>query len=100
MTKYIHLGLPKEAVDVLDAKAKQNYLKRVDVARQYLLKALLDETVADLRKKGYSIRKIAESLNVSTRQVLEALRNTGVDEALYGEDDEEEKTLARLLKGK
>ncbi len=68
-----------------DARARQQYLKRSDVARQYLMRSLIDETVAGLRKRDYSKRKIAEELDVPTIRVYDALKRTGIDEELYTE---------------
>lgn len=85
MTEYLHLSLPKPALEEIDAKAKRQYLTRSAVARQYLMQALLDDTVVRLRRRGYSIRKIAEELEVPTIRIYEALRRTEIDEELYPE---------------
>ncbi|HIH20588.1 TPA: hypothetical protein HA244_04945 [Candidatus Micrarchaeota archaeon] len=86
MTDYIHLALPKPMIEIIDSRAKQQYLKRSDVARQYLMRSLVDDTVCELRKRKYSIRKIAEELELPTVRVYEALRRTGIDEGVYPDE--------------
>lgn len=49
------------------------------------MRSLIDETVAGLRKRDYSKRKIAEELDVPTIRVYDALKRTGIDEELYTE---------------
>ncbi len=59
----------------------------------------IDESASDLRKKGYSVSKIAHALNVSSERVLRALKTSGLDEEIYAEQDAmEEKTLQALAK--
>ncbi len=99
MGEYIHLGLSKEVMEIIDSKAKQNYLNRAEVARQYLMKSLVKESITELRQKGYSISSISEALGITSRQVLETLKDNGVDEELYPDDEEkQEKTVQKLLK--
>lgn len=98
MTEYVHIALPKNVAEVIDARAKQDYLTRSDVARQYLMRALIDESVVSLRKRKYSIRAIAEALNVPTIKVYDALARTQIDEQLYPDDSEEDqRTLEKLV---
>ncbi|MBI5036619.1 hypothetical protein HZC09_04720 [Candidatus Micrarchaeota archaeon] len=65
------------------------------------MKSLIAETVMELRKRGHSISSIADALKISTLRVMEVLRETGVDEGLYAEDDQtRQKTINELLKKK
>lgn len=86
MGNYLHLSLPQPALEEIDAKAKQQYLTRAAVARQYLLRALLDDTVASLRRRRYSVSKIAELLEVPAIRVYEALKRTQIDEEVYPDE--------------
>ena len=45
-----------------------------------------DDTACELRKRKYSIRKIAEELDIPTVRVYEALKRTGVDEEVYPDE--------------
>jgi len=85
MAKYIHLSLPDRIAQVIESKARMQYISKADVARQFLMNALIDESVAEMRKKGYAISKIAQALDVPTVSVMESLRKTGADEEIYPE---------------
>jgi len=97
MTEYVHIALPKSVAEIIDARARQEYLTRSDVARQYIMRSLIDDTVVTLRRRHYSIRKIAEEINAPTIRVYEALKRTSIDDELYQQDDEsEQRELERI----
>ena len=62
-------------------------MKKSDVARQYLMKSLGEETVVELRKKRYSISLIGETLKMPTLDVMKILDKTGTEAQLYPDDD-------------
>lgn len=81
----INVTLPNEVVDYIDEKAKNMYISRATVARQFLMEHIEEQKVVETRKKGFSIRKVAEITQVRYDRVLDILRRSGIEE----ESDEE-----------
>lgn len=84
----VNVTLPKKALEFIDREARHRYVSRSAVVRAFVLEALDRKIVVDARRKGFSIRKIAEVYGVSYGRVLEILAETQVDEE--SPDDEED----------
>ena len=91
----VNVTLPKEVVDYLDQKADDQYTSRATVARQFLIEHTEEKKVVELRKKGFSYRKIAEMTGIKYDKILEIVRITRVDEDI---DEELEKYMDEVMK--
>ncbi|HLC69300.1 MAG TPA: hypothetical protein VJH24_05665 [Candidatus Bilamarchaeaceae archaeon] len=76
----VNVTLPAEVVNYIDEKAQKLYISRSTVARQLVMEHVEEEKVVHLRKKGFSIRKIAELTSIRYDRVLRIIGQTGVDE--------------------
>ena len=76
----VNVILPKEVVHYLDEKADDQYTTRATVAKQFLLEHVEEKKVTELRRKGFSIRKIAEVTGIRYDKILEIIRITRIDE--------------------
>ncbi len=85
----VNISLPKKVVEYIDKEAEEQYLPRAAVARKYLMEEVAEKMVLEARKKGYSIRKVAESTGVSYSKALAILGRTQVDEVLYPTNERE-----------
>ena len=59
-----------------------------------------EQKVTEARKKGFSIRKVAEITGVRYDKVLEILRRTGIDEETDDELDQYMDNVAKSIKKK
>ncbi len=85
----VNISLPKKIVEYLDKEAGEHYLARAAVARQYLMEEVAEKMVLEARRKGYSMRKVAESTGITYTKVLGILAKTQVDEELYPTEEKE-----------
>ena len=96
----INVTLPTEVVEYLDEKAKNKYISRATIARQFLMEHIEEEKVIETRRKGFSIRKVAEITGVRYDRVLDILRQSGIedemDQELEAYMDEVQKKLRTL----
>ena len=70
------------------------------VAKQFLMEHVEEQKVTEARKKGFSIRKVAEITGVRYDKVLEILRRTGIDEETDDELDQYMDNVAKSIKKK
>lgn len=92
----VNVTLPAEFVSYLDEKATDNYTSRATVAKQYLIEHIEEKKVIELRRKGFSIRKIADVTDIRYDKVLAILHTTRADEDM---DEELETYMDTVLKG-
>ena len=76
----VNVTLPQEVVNYLDKNAVDQYTSRATVARQFLIEHIEEKKVMELRKKGFSYRKIADVTGIRYDKILEIARITRIDE--------------------
>ncbi len=91
----VNVTLPQEVVNYLDQKADDQYTSRATVARQFLIEHIEEKRVTELRKKGFSYRKIADMTGIRYDKILEIVRITRIDEDI---DEELEEYMDAVLK--
>ena len=91
----VNVTLSQEMVNYLDEKADDQYTSRATVARQFLIEHIEEKKVTELRKKGFSYRKIAEMTGIRYDKILEIVRITRIDEDV---DEELEEYMDNILK--
>ena len=91
----VNVTLPQEVVHYLDEKAGDQYTSRATVARQFLIEHIEEKKVIELRKKGFSYRKIADATGIRYNKILEIVRITRIDEDV---DEELEGYMDNVLK--
>ena len=76
----VNMSLTKKVVEYLDKQAEENYLARASVARQYLMEEVSEKMVVEARRKGSSLRKVAQATGTPYSKVLSIIAKTGIDE--------------------
>ncbi|MCJ7646732.1 hypothetical protein MUO65_07550, partial [bacterium] len=59
----INVTLPDLIVNYLKRKSKEEYLPISAIARKYIAKEVTEELIIEFHKKGYSISKVAQSVD-------------------------------------
>ncbi len=69
----INVTLPDLIANYLKKKSKEEYLPISAIARKYIAKGVTEELIIEHHRKGYSISKIAEKLDVPVAKVMDVL---------------------------
>ncbi len=91
----VNVTLSNEIVNYIDEKASRLYISRATVARQLIMEHIDEEKIIEARKRGFSIRKVAEITGIRYDKVLQIISRSGVDEE---EDKELEEYMDKVQK--
>ncbi len=69
----INVTLPDLVVNYLKRRSKEEYLPISAIARKYIAKGVTEELIIEYHRKGYSISKIAENIDVPIAKVMDVL---------------------------
>lgn len=69
----INVTLPDFIASYLKKKSKEEYLPISALARKYIAKGVTEELVIEYHRKGYSISKIAEKIDIPIAMVMDTL---------------------------
>lgn len=69
----INVTLPDLIAGYLKRKSKEEYLPISAIARKYIARGVTEELIIEYHKKGYSITRIAENIDVPIRKVMDVL---------------------------
>jgi hypothetical protein len=82
----INVTLPDLIANYLKRKSKEEYLPISAIARKYIAKEVTEELIIEFHMKGYSISRIAQSVDVPIGRVMDILSK-------IGEESDVDKTL-------
>jgi len=85
----INVTLPDLIANYLKRKSKEEYLTISAIARKYIAKEVTEELIIEFHKKGYSISKVAQSVDVPIARVMDVLSK-------IGEESDMDKTLDEI----
>lgn len=69
----INVTLPDLIAGYLKRKSKEEYLPISAIARKYIAKGVTEELIIEYHRKGYSISRIAENIDVPIAKVMDVL---------------------------
>ncbi len=69
----INVTLPDLIADYLKSKSKEEYLSISAIARKYIAKGVTEELIYEYHRKGYSVSRIAENIDVPIAKVMDVL---------------------------
>lgn len=69
----INVTLPDLVANYLKRKSKEEFLPISAIARKYIAKGVTEELIVDYHRKGYSISRIAENIDVPIVKVMDVL---------------------------
>ncbi len=69
----INVTLPDLIAGYLKRKSKEEYLPISAIARKYIAREVTEELIIEYHKKGYSITRIAENIDVPIGKVMDVL---------------------------
>jgi hypothetical protein len=69
----INVTLPDLIAGYLKRKSKEEYLPISAIARKYIAKGVTEEFIIEYHRKGYSISRIAENIDVPIAKVMDVL---------------------------
>lgn len=82
----INVTLPDLIARYLKRKSKEEYLPVSAIARKYIAKGVTEELIIEYHRKGYSISKITENMEVPIAKVMDVLsrlnEETDVDKTI------------------
>ena len=85
----INVTLPDLIAGYLKRKSKEEYLPISAIARKYIAKGVTEELIVEYHKKGYSISRIAENIDVPIGKVMDVLSR-------LNEESDIDKTLDKI----
>jgi len=85
----INVTLPDLIAGYLKRKSKEEYLPISAIARKYIAKGVTEELIVEYHKKGYSISRIAENIDVPIGKVMDVLSR-------LNEESDVDKTLDKI----
>jgi len=85
----INVTLPDLIAGYLKRKSKEEYLPISAIARKYIAKGVTEELIIEYHKKGYSISRIAENIDIPIAKVMDVLSR-------LNEESDTEKTLEEI----
>lgn len=85
----INVTLPDLIAGYLKRKSKEEYLPISAIARKYIAKGVTEELIIEYHRKGYSISRIAENIDVPIAKVMDVLSR-------FNEESDIEKTLEEI----
>ena len=85
----INVTLPDLIASYLKRKSKEEYLPISAIARKYIAKGVTEELIIEYHKKGYSISRIAENIDVPIGKVMDVLSR-------LNEESDTDKTLDKI----
>ncbi|MDD5615753.1 MAG: hypothetical protein PHH85_06075 [Candidatus Methanoperedens sp.] len=85
----INVTLPDLIAGYLKRKSKEEYLPISAIARKYIAKGVTEELIIEYHRKGYSISRIAENIDVPIGKVMDVLSR-------LNEESDIEKTLEEI----
>ncbi len=85
----INVTLPDLIAGYLKRKSKEEYLPISAIARKYIAKGVTEELIVEYHRKGYSISRIAENIDVPIGKVMDVLSR-------LDEESDTEKTLEEI----
>ena len=85
----INVTLPDLIAGYLKRKSKEEYLPISAIARKYIAKGVTEELIIEYHRKGYSISRIAENIDVPIARVMDVLSR-------LNEESDIEKTLEEI----
>ncbi|MFZ3382896.1 MAG: hypothetical protein WA144_03120 [Candidatus Methanoperedens sp.] len=88
----INVTLPDLIAGYLKRKSKEEYLPISAIARKYIARGVTEELIIEYHKKGYSISRIAENIDVPIGKVMDVLSR-------LNEESDIDKTLDRIETG-
>ncbi|MDD5473308.1 MAG: hypothetical protein PHU34_04065 [Candidatus Methanoperedens sp.] len=88
----INVTLPDLIAGYLKRKSKEEYLPISAVARKYIARGVTEELIIEYHKKGYSISRIAENIDVPIGKVMNVLSR-------LNEESDIDKTLDEIETG-
>ncbi len=86
----INVTLPDLIANYLKKKSKEEYLPISAIARKYIAKGVAEELIIEYHRKGYSISKIAEKMDVPVARVMDVLSRLNEESEIDRELDEVE----------
>ena len=89
MGKNINVTLPDLIAGYLKRKSKEEYLPISAIARKYIARGVTEELIIEYYKKGYSISRIAENVDVPIAKVMDVLSK-------LNEESDVDKTLDEI----
>ncbi|VVB96322.1 Uncharacterised protein [uncultured archaeon] len=84
----INVTLPDLIANYLKKKSKEEYLPISAIARKYIAKEVTEELIIDYHRKGYSISKISEKIDVPVARVMDVLSRLNEESEIDKELDE------------
>ncbi len=84
----INVTLPDLIANYLKKKSKEEYLPISAIARKYIAKEVTEEMIIDYHRKGYSISKISEKIDVPVARVMDVLSRLNEENEIDKELDE------------
>ncbi len=69
----INVTLPDLVANYLKRKSKEEFLPISAIARKYIANGVTEELIVDYHRKGYSISRIAENIDVPIVKVMDVL---------------------------
>ena len=88
----INVTLPDLIAGYLKRKSKEEYLPISAIARKYIARGVTEELIVEYYKKGFSISRIAENIDVPIAKVMDVLSR-------LNEESDIEKTLDEIELG-
>lgn len=88
----INVTLPDLIAGYLKRKSKEEYLPISAIARKYIARGVTEELIIEYHKKGYSITRIAENIDVPIGKVMDVLSR-------LNEESDIDKTLDEIETG-
>ncbi|MFZ3167839.1 MAG: hypothetical protein WA130_09510 [Candidatus Methanoperedens sp.] len=85
----INVTLPDMIASYLKRKSKEEYLPISAIARKYIARGVTEELIIEYHKKGYSISRISENIDVPVAKVMDVLSR-------LDEESDVEKTLEEI----
>ncbi len=84
----INVTLPDLIANYLKKKSKEEYLPISAIARKYIAKEVTEELIIEYHRKGYSISKISEKIDVPVARVMDVLSRLNEESEIDKELDE------------
>jgi predicted methyltransferase len=84
----INVTLPDLIANYLKKKSKEEYLPISAIARKYIAKEVTEELIIEYHRKGYSISKISEKIDVPLARVMDVLSRLNEESEIDKELDE------------
>src|SRR5574341_1270178 len=71
--RFLNVTLPDLIANYLKRKSKEEYLPISAIARKYIAKGVTEELIIEYHRKGYSISRIAKTIDIPIAKVMDVL---------------------------